>query len=336
MSKKNRRTPLLLRVFFALMGAGLAIFSWWGWVPARISTPQCQCVQNGAWISVDWTSQPVDEVEIERLAVNMARYEIRYLFPFTTYLREDGSFSSTYDHADEFVAAFRQTGSEQSLLAWIGIPLTNEGTLGIDGTVDLSDESTRQKIVALAVELTEEVGFDGVHLDAETVRSGDESFLLLLEEVKTGIGDRTLSVAGSYRLPQIVNSLPVLERFKWDSEYYGEVAERVDQIATMTYDSGMPLAPLYRLWLREQVRGIGHSLTNSDVELLIGISVSRENTFTHRPWAENLRNGLAGVCGGFERYPEAAGVVDGIAIYAAWETNEADWNLWERWAGNPQ
>jgi hypothetical protein len=140
------------------------------------------------------------------------------------------------------------------------------------------------------------MGFDGVHLDAEPVRSGDKDYLLLLEEVNSMIGNRTLSVAGSYWLPPAVSRLPILEGIKWDSDYYRKVAERVDQIVTMTYDSVMPWGFLYRLWLREQVRGIGHSLASSDVELLFGISVSREHTLTHHPASENMRNGLAGVC----------------------------------------
>jgi hypothetical protein len=330
MSKDSRRKRLFTAL--VLVTAGLAAFSWWGWVPTDISNSQCALSANGAWISVDWTSQPVNEDAVEQLAQDMTRREMRFIFAFTTYMRADGSFSPSYDYAGDFVATFRRFSSEQLLLAWIGIPLENEGILGIEGTVDLADESTREAIVALAVELVEETGFDGVHLDAETVRSGDEDFLLLLEEVKAAIGDRTLTVAGSYWLPRAVNRLLMLEEFKWDSDYYREVARRVDQIVTMTYDSGMPLGALYRLWLREQVRGIGRSLASSDVELLIGISVSRERTLTHHPVAENMMNGLAGTCSGLSRYAEAGSTVDGLAVYAAWEASASDWSAWEAWS----
>lgn len=99
-------------------------------------------------------------------------------------------------------------------------------------------------------------GFDGVYLDVERVYSGNEDYLLLLEEVKAAIGDRILSVAGSYVLPATVNEMPGLQGFKWDGAYYQAVAERMDQIVVMGYDSGMPISALYRLWLREQVRSI--------------------------------------------------------------------------------
>lgn len=317
----------------ALAIVALVILAWWGWVPERISSPDCQFSENGAWISVDWTSQPVDEAAVQPLAEGVSRRGIRYLFPFVAYFRAEGTFSSSYSHASEFVSTFRRFNRETRLLAWIGVPLANEGRLGVRGTAELSDVSTREQIVAFAVELVDTAGFDGVHLDVETVRSGDESYLLLLEEIRTAIGDRILSVAGSYWLPGVVNGLPVLERFKWDGEYYRAVAERVDQIVTMTYDSGMPIPALYRLWLREQVRGIERSLAASNVELLVGISVSRENTMTHHPSAENMRSGLAGFCAGVSSsQTETGSIVRGVAVYASWEADSTDWRVWERWA----
>ena len=128
-------------------------------------------------------------------------------------------------------------------------------------------------------------------------------------------------------LPAGLNGLPGLAGYKWDSRYYRNVAARVDQIATMTYDSFMPTPALYRWWLREQTTGISRALRDSDTEWLVGVSVSREATRTHRPAAENMAAGIAGACAGANR--TAAGGPQGIAIYAAWEAGEADWRIWE-------
>jgi hypothetical protein len=206
--------------------------------------------------------------------------------------------------------------------------------LGIQGTVDLSENATREAIVEMSLELVEGAGFDGVHLDVETVRSGDENYLLLLDEVREALGEQGIvSVAGSYWIPEVINQLPGIEGFKWDGEYYRAVAGRVDQIAVMTYDSVMPHPILYRLWLREQVRGIERSLDAANVELLFGLSVSREETFTHRPNAEDMQNGLAGICAG-SAGGEAARGADGVAIYAAWEADTEDWAIWESWTSS--
>ena len=323
-----------MKVRFRWVGCGVVLIilvslAVWGWVPSSASGANCRLTGNGAWISVDWTSLPVDETKVAELAEHATARDLHYLFPYTTYVKSDGTFSPSYDHAAEFVSRFRQHNQETRLLAWVGIPLENDRKLGIQGWVDLSDEGERQTIVAFVETLVDEADFDGVHLNVETVRDGDRSYLLLLEEVRDAIGPgRILSVAGSYWLPKALNELPFAEGFKWSGEYYGAVANQVDQIATMTYDSLMLHPVLYRLWLREQVRGIGRSLADSEVELLIGISVSRERTMTHRPNAENMQSGLVGTCAGFHSAGCKAG---GIAVYAAWEAEEVDWRIWETW-----
>lgn len=162
--------------------------------------------------------------------------------------------------------------------------------------------------------------------------NGDAAYLALLEETKRAIGPQhRLSIAANDWLPTRLNWLPVLGGYKWSDDYIRMVAERVDQLAVMTYDSFMPTDWLYRLWLREQVRGLGRGLTDSRAELLIGVSVSRESTSTHRPVAENLRSGLSGVCAGIAASSDARRVVSGVAIYASWEADETDWQVWQDW-----
>lgn len=299
----------------------------WGWVsPDEWRKQDCKFGQNAAWISVDWTSKPVDKTDIKELSEQTIERKIHYLYPYTTYVKPDGTFSPSYAYARDFVARFRENNKQTRLLAWVGIPLQNKRNIGIQGWVDLSKEKERQKIVDFVVQLVQEAGFDGVHLNVETVPDNDPNYLLLLEEVRSALDSKyLLSVASTYWLPQFINNLPGVNGYRWSSEYYQAVANRVDQIATMTYDSLMPHPALYRFWLREQVRGISASLSESEVELLIGVSVSEEKTTTHNPKAENLLNGLAGVCA------SGQSGVEGIAIYAAWEAKQADWQNWDDW-----
>jgi len=215
------------------------------------------------------------------------------------------------------------------LLAWVGIPVINDRRFGIHGWVDLADPKEREKIAEFAARSIDDYGFDGVHLNVEHVDNNDPNYLLLLEEVRKAIApEHMLSVASNDWLPAGLNRIPIVGGYKWDGSYYRAVAARVDQIVTMTYDSFMPWPALYRLWLREQVIGISRSLSDSDVQLLIGVSVSRENTRTHHPKAENMQSGMSGVCAGIARTDNA---VQGIAVYAAWEANENDWQTWETW-----
>jgi len=291
----------------------------------------CHLSQNAAWISVDWTAAVQSEESIRQLAEEAQKRHLAYLYPYTTYLQPDGTFNNTYEYAAEFVTQFRRFNQSTRLLAWIGIPVENSRFLGIRGWVDLDEETERTQIVNFVTQLLQEVGFDGVHLNVETVQDGDRGYLNLLDETRQAIGTSSmLSIASTYWAPAFLNSLPGVDGFRWTTAYYGEIAARVDQIVTMTYDSAMPSTALYRIWLKRQISAIHESVAQSDVELLVGLSASQENTFTHRTSVENMKSGLAGICAGISGLP-SPNQVKGIAIYAYWERQEADEEEWNSW-----
>jgi len=323
MQKLHRKSRLI--VFFIVLGV-LMLF--WGWTPADFSNPNCKFTQNAAWISVDWISKPIHETAVRQLAESAKSRNLNYLYPYASYLKSDGSFSSSYKYASEFVSTFRKFNKDTRVLAWIGLPLANNRPIGVQGWVDLSDQDTQEQIIQFITNLIEQSDFDGVHINAETVQNNDPQFLKLLDEVRQNIGkDKVISIAGSHWYPDYINILPIIHNFRWTSSYYHEVGQRVDQIAAMTYDSYTFLPALYRLWMREQAKGITSSLEKSDVDLLIGISVSQEQTRSHRPAIENLANGLAGACAGLTNEK----TIHGIAVYADWEFSESDWKVWRAW-----
>lgn len=322
--KLSRRKSLAVSVgVVSALALGL-----WGWTPNDLSNPNCQFTHNAAWVSVDWTSQPIDEVAVQQLVLEARHRKIRYLFPYVSYLKNDGAFSPSYAYAAEFVNMFRAFDDEIRILAWIGLPLTNTRAIGVQGWVDLSQATTRQHIVDFIGKIVEQAPFDGVHINAETVSNNDPNFLALLDEIRIRLGaEKLISVAGSHWVSDGINQWPGVRDVRWTSSYYRLVGQRVNQIATMTYDSYMPHAALYRLWMREQVKGISASLGNTEVELLIGLSVSHERTRTHQPRVENLESGLAGICVAISD----SEIVQGVAIYADWEFSQADRHIWETW-----
>ncbi len=66
------------------------------------------------------------------------------------------------------------------------------------------------------------------------------------------------------------------------------------------------------------------------MKLLLGLSVSQEQTLTHNPEIENMTNSLNGICSVLVESKELE-VADGIAIYAAWEASREDWVVWEKY-----
>jgi Glycosyl hydrolases family 18 len=322
--QKSHRGSVLLGVLIVICVSVL----FWGWTPADFSNPNCKFTQNAAWVSVDWTSQPVDKIAVRQLAESAKSRNLKYLFPYVSYLKSDGSFSLSYQYANEFISTFRKSNKDARILAWIGLPLANNRPIGVQGWVNLSKQETREQIVQFIADLVKQSNFDGIHINAETVQNNDLYFLNLLDEVRQNIGkDKIISIAGSHWVPDYVNILPIIRDFRWTSSYYQEVGQRVKQIATMTYDSYTFHPALYRLWMREQVKGISSSLENSDVGLFIGISVSQEKTLSHRPAVESLANGLAGLCAGITN----SKTVQGVAIYADWEFADSEEQLWQAW-----
>jgi len=323
MKPKNSVLILLTLIILSVIGLW-----YWAWIPADISNMDCGLSHNAAWISVDWTSEPIDEVAVKQLALDASERKLHYLYPFTTYVKKEGEFSPSYDYSADFVSTFRQYNQETKVLAWVGVPLQPNNGFGVPGWTNLAHQEERDHIVKFVSNLIQERDFDGVHLNVETVWDNDPHYLKFLEEMRQALGsDYTLSIASHAWLPSQINKLA--SDLRWSGVYYQAVARRVDQIVTMTYDSRTPTAIMYRLWMREQVRGISNSLVESETELLIGISISREDTGTHDPTVENLSNGLAGLCSALVNLKGQP--VNGVAIYAAWEADDTDWQIWEGW-----
>jgi hypothetical protein len=132
-------------------------------------------------------NQP-DPARVQTLALGASARHLRYLYPFTTYVKEDGTFSPSHEYAAGFVREFRNSNHDAEILAWIGMPLQNPRPFGPDGWVDLRDPQQRARIVRFAADLIETTQFDGIHFDVEHVDDGDPGYLALLEETKKAIG----------------------------------------------------------------------------------------------------------------------------------------------------
>ena len=291
--------------------------------------------KNAVWLGVEWVKDSQPQEEIEKLANNLRHHQIRYVFVFASYLKPNGEFNSTYDHAATFVKALKATYPEVVVLAWLGLPLKNSDEFN-GGYVDLEGSSIRSEIASFSGRMIEEGNFDGVHLDPEPIPSDDENVLVLLEQIREAIGQNAvLSIATRRIIPLFADAqIPVVEQLAWHASYYREIAKRVDQIAVMTYDSGMFTSWLYEQFVRFQVIQISCAVDGTGAQLLIGIPTSEENTRTHNPTAENITSGLQGVIDGLNDAETRPENVSGVAIYPYWEMDETEWKTYTSlWLG---
>jgi hypothetical protein len=232
-----------------------------------------------------------------------------------------------------FLAAARRVAPEFRVLPWIG-GVRKGYKRQRPGTVELGDLAQRQRMVAEARGLVDE-GFDGVHLDVEPVDDGNDEFLALLRAVRTAVGPgHVLSVSAIRPAPV---GLPRAPNFAWSPDYYGRLAATVDQLVIMAYDTALPTPSLYRRYVRWAARSVAGALdaSGSDARVLMGIPTYDTYTFMHRRGVETPENALAGVVAGL-RGLGAGGTFEGVALYADWTTDEAEWAAYERyWRNRP-
>lgn len=101
--------------------------------------------------------------------------------------------------------------------------------------------------------------FDGIQVDIEPTKSGDESYLQYLDQVRTQcpkeknqISVAASAFAGSSELNSTLSNPEKV--YTWESNYFDSVAERVDTIMAMNYDIGAKDLAAYNEWSFFQAR----------------------------------------------------------------------------------
>ena len=108
---------------------------------------------------------------------------------------------------------------------------------------------------------------------------------------------------------------------------YRNVAQYSDQIVVMVYDTGLQKEWLYRNLVSEQTIWLSRLLP--DVELFVGIPSYDDNVTGEPQEVENIENGVLGVIDGLNNVRSDEEVFAGLAIYAYWETDEEEWDIYQ-------
>jgi hypothetical protein len=101
----------------------------------------------------------------------------------------------------------------------------------------------------------------------------------------------------------------------------------------MSYDTGLPTPASYRRYVAYAASSVTHALTGTRSRVLVGIPTYDETGIMHRSAVESPENALLGVVAGL-RGVGGGGTFEGVAVYAEWTTDEAEWGVYERlWRG---
>jgi hypothetical protein len=293
--------------------------------------------QNGIWLQHGWLGADAwferrrqseniakfrDPVRIAALAEQLRANGIRDVFPHVAPTTEYGVLPRVNDEQTErFLDAFESF----RVMPWIG------GALG-QQAFPVSPEWRANFAASAAALLSAHPRLAGVHVNIEPCESGSPSFLATLAELRAALPPGKLLSVAAYPPPTRLH--PYTE-VHWDEAYYRALAERVDQVVPMMYDSGIGASKPY-VWLMG--RWTGQVLAwSAPRETLLGLpAYDDRDTGYHTPDVENVANGLAGVHAGLARFDALPAHYQGVALYSEWETDDAEWALWrERFRARP-
>lgn len=316
-------STLLLTVVGVVLGLGGGF-----WVDS-LGSPRADARSRGddaVWLGHAWVDGRKGPADVAALAKQLQGGGVRDLYVHTGPLGLDGSLDpSLYPKAGWLVGALHAALPGVRVQAWLGQVLDDEGP-GMDLAA-----STGRITGSCAQAL--DAGFDGVHLDLEPLHSGDPHYLALLSRVHTLTGERgrVLSVSAPQTEPapgaHLVAGLLTGHPKWWTPGYLTAVADRVDQVAVMAYDTAMPTKSLFTGYIEEQTR-LALAAVPPSVDLMIGLPAYTESTMNHHGSAETVPAAIRGV-----RLADSGRQKFGVAIYVDFTATPADWTAYHRdWA----
>lgn len=289
--------------------------------------------RDAVWLGHAWVDGRKTDDDVAALATLLRGTGIKDLFVHTGPLAHDGSLPAELSpRAEWFVDAAHRMLPGARVQSWLGDLAAPE----FDGLqVDRPEVRTR---IAASAQQALKLGFDGIHLDIEPVRSGSRGFLALLDQVHAVTADR--KVVLSVSAPQI-DPLPglhavgiaVADHGKWWAQaYFADVARRVDQVALMSYDTSMPMVSLYGGYVAQQTE-LALQVTPTAVDLLMGLPAFWADDLGHHGSAETVAGAIRGVRMGLGRTAPGRQAF-GVALYVDFAATQQDWASYRRdWCG---
>ena len=289
--------------------------------------PRVPEARNAIWLGIDWGQDVHTDEAVENLA-NLLRSEgIGTAYVWLSWLQEDLTWSdTTFENMPAFVAQIRHFYPELRLDAWIGLPTELPD-------YRLGEADVRDGVNAIVQRALTEFAFDGIHLNAEPVWSGDEDFITLLRGVRQSIGPEawlSVSVPPDWNtgIPGIPAGPLTTPEAYWSAEYKQRVAFLANELTVMAYSSGLSTTQDYETWMAFQVTRFVEALVpvkDLGTRLVIGIPTYDAEPPGHDPAVENVQTAVAGIKRGIDASGENGALVYGVAIYANWTTDANEW-----------
>ena len=253
--------------------------------------------------------------KIDSLFKKLADNDIKTVYPHLCPAQNNGRIAA---YNDEQIELFLNIADKYKIkvIPWIG------GVLNESACPD-NAKWCKNFISSIANLLKKHPRLAGVQVNIEPMPSGNKDFLVLLDEMKTVLFDKTLSVA-AYPPPTIWHRFPSVH---WELHYLNEVGKRSDQMAVMMYDTAIPYRKfyinLYKIWIKD----LFAALAEINTEILLGVPAYEDSGVGyHHPEVENISSALSAVSAS-----PLAKNINGLAIYCEWEMTDNKWQIWQKY-----
>ncbi|GAB1816985.1 glycoside hydrolase family 18 protein [Herbidospora sp. RD11066] len=274
---------------------------------------------DALWMGHMWVDGRRTEKDLEELKPRLTH--MRDLFVHSGPYGPDGKLDpNLHPKSRDFLNWARNQLPGVRVLPWLGQTVDEEDR----GSLDLGDPATRANIIAGAREIVA-LGYDGVHYNFEPVVDGDADYLKLLDETRAAIPNARISVS-SHQIEPFPGAVftwnTVVGHGKyWSEAYFTTVAEKVDQVAVMTYDSWTPLQTLYGGWVARQARK-AFALAPKETSVLIGAPAYHDHMVGVSDYAESVEMAAEGMRLAITETPRENA---GLALYVDFAATEQDW-----------
>ncbi|MFW5709267.1 MAG: hypothetical protein ACOCX5_03500 [Chloroflexota bacterium] len=294
---------------------------------------------NALWLGTDWTYGTLEAEALDDLTDRIIDNEIGTVYARVSELNYDGTwtgrpdgsnrFAEVQDDVIAFVERFRTTALSRNLYGTVHVRVD----IGEDDGYRLDNETVQQLIADFSTRVVTTLGFDGVLLVIEPVWNNDENFLNVLRQVRQAIGsDALLGVAVPPDWTPQEDGVPVTSLIApgtiWDREYKQRVAlVGTDHIVLQTYNSYLTDEADYSAWVAYQVRTYAEAIGDlgTSTRVLVGVPTYESILPAHDERIENISAAIVGVVRGLEDAGEMRSAIQGLALYAEWDTDEIEW-----------
>jgi hypothetical protein len=293
---------------------------------------------NAIWIGDEWTYQTHDDQAVEELARQLGTHQVGAVYAHVSELNLDGTwtgrpeltnlFPEVQEQVTAFAGQFKRLYPEAQLYGTVRV----RADIGPEG-YRLDDPELQQNVAEFSAQIVNTMGFDGVMINVDPVWNGDEHFLDLLRGVRQAIGAQArLAVAVPPDWTPADADIPIPDSIEpgtvWDEQYKQRVALiQVNQLVVHAYNSYLTSAEDYTAWMSYQVESYARAIASlrSNTRVMIGVPAYEDALPAHDARVENMLSAIDGITLGLEQAGDAGDIVQGLAIYAAWDIDEIEW-----------